>query len=205
MNREKDREQLVQQTLRLTEQQQLIQQLKELTSAQIENVAKANPANIQEVAATQLAISNRYYESALQQSQRSFQSALIWASIGTLLIIAAVLFLIVRQPSTLSYVSLIGGTVVEAIAGLNFYLYGRASNQLTTFQTPLDRIGRFLIANSVCENLEGEIKNSTRAKLVETIATVPIIVSGKEKSEIGLAQHVLRPRGNTKTRTTRSR
>src|SRR6266567_1790958 len=67
------------------------------------------------------------------------------------------------------------------------------------------RIGRFLIANSVCENLEGEIKNSTRAKLVETIATVPIIVSGKEKSEIGLAQHVLRPRGNTKTRTTRSR
>ncbi len=71
MNREKDREQLVQQTLRLTEQQQLIQQLKELTSAQIENVAKANPANIQEVAATQLAISNRYYESALQQSQRS--------------------------------------------------------------------------------------------------------------------------------------
>ena len=44
-------------------------------------VAKANPANIQEVAASQLAISNRYYESALQQSQRSFQSALVLATV----------------------------------------------------------------------------------------------------------------------------
>ena len=48
----------------------------------IQEVAKANPSNIQEVAASQLAIINSYYESGLQQSQQSFKWALIWGGIG---------------------------------------------------------------------------------------------------------------------------
>ena len=144
-----------------------------IDSIQVEQIAQANPANIQEVAATQLPIGNRYYESVLQQSQRSFQSALVLSIIGTSLIFASIIFLLIRQPPNISYVSLAGGVVLDVIGGLNFYLYGRASALLLTFQPPLDRIGRFLLANSVCENLEGDIKNTTRAKLVEIIANVP--------------------------------
>jgi uncharacterized protein YjbI with pentapeptide repeats len=144
-----------------------------IESIQVKQIAQANPANIQEVAATQLPIGNRYYESVLQQSQRSFQAALVLSIIGTLLIFAAIIFLFFRQPPNISYVSLAGGVVLDVIGGLNFYLYGRASALLVTFQPPLDRIGRFLLANSVCENLEGDIKNTTRAKLVEIIANVP--------------------------------
>ncbi len=152
-------------------------------SENLEKVVQANPKNIQEVAITQLELSNSYYRSALLQSQHSFRSALVWASIGTLLIVAAIFFLIVQEPANLSYVSLIGGGGVEAIAGLNFHLYGQTSNQLASFQVPLDRIGRFLLANSVCENLEGEIKQSTRAELVRLIMDLPI-ESGEEKKVI---------------------
>ena len=171
---------------------------------QIEQLAQANPANIQEVAATQIPIGNRYYESVLQQSQRSFQAALILSIIGTPLIFAAVGFLLIRQPSDLSYVSLAGGAILDGIAGLNFYLYGRASALLVTFQTPLDRIGRFLLANSVCENLEGDVKNVTRAKLVEIIANVQTNASN-EKTADETAPHILKSQSNIRARTIRRR
>src|SRR5205814_4613289 len=121
-----------------------------------------------------------YYESVLQQSQRSFQSALVLSIIGTSLIFASIIFLLIRQPPNISYVSLAGGVVLDVIGGLNFYLYGRASALLLTFQPPLDRIGRFLLANSVCENLEGDLKNATRAKLVEIIANIPLKTTSEE-------------------------
>src|SRR6266567_4661713 len=171
---------------------------------QIEQLAQANPANIQEVAATQIPIGNRYYESVLQQSQRSFQAALILSIIGTPLIFAAVGFLLIRQPSDLSYVSLAGGAILDGIAGLNFYLYGRASALLVTFQTPLDRIGRFLLANSVCENLECDVKNVTRAKLVEIIANVQTNASN-EKTADETAPHILKSQSNIRARTIRRR
>ena len=185
MSREEDREQLIQQALRQTEQNQWLQQLKdltlkELTSAEIANVAQANPANIQEVAASQLAIINRYYESVLQQAQHSFRLALTAAGIGLLFFLAAVSFLLLQQPDNLSNVSLISGALIEAISAINFYLYGRASNQLASFHTRLDRTQLFLLANSVCENLEGEVKLSTRAELVRTIANSQVISSAEK-------------------------
>lgn len=150
-------------------------------SESLEKAVRANPKNVQEVAVTQLELSNSYYRSALSQSQSSFRSALVWATVGTLLIVAAVFFLLIERPANLSYVSLIGGAIIEAIAGLNFYLYGQASKQLASFQVPLDRIGRFLLANSVCENLEGEVKQSTRAELVRLIMDVPVKSDAEKK------------------------
>lgn len=48
----------------------------------VEQVAGANPKNIQEVAASQLAIINSYYLNGLEQSQQSFRWSLIWGGIG---------------------------------------------------------------------------------------------------------------------------
>jgi len=164
-----------------------------------ETIANTPVTNIQQIAASQLAISTRYYENALQQSRRSFQSALFWAFIGTSIIIGSVIYLILKRPTDFSaYGSLIGGTVVETIAGLNFYLYGRATDQLTNFQAPLDRIGRFLIANSICENLDKEAMNKTRAELVKTIANVPLISPNQEKPETEPLVRAQRPLRNNR-------
>ena len=79
-----------------------------------------------------------------------------------------------EKSERISNVSLISGALVEVVAGINFYLYSRASNQLSCFHTRLDVTQRFLLANSLCENLEGELKNETRADLVRLIANYKV-------------------------------
>ncbi len=69
-------------------------------------------------------------------------------------------------------VSLISGALIEVISGINFYLYGKTSVQLADFQTRLDVTQRFLLANSMCESLEGDYKQKARSELIRTIAGV---------------------------------
>jgi hypothetical protein len=139
------------------------------------DVSNIDPANVQEVAGSQLLIISGYYKSVLRQAQQSFLAALIAAFVGFLFFIAAVSFLLLERPASISYISLISGALVEVISGVNFYLYARASEQLVTFHVRLDRTQNILLANSVCENLEGEIKQQTRSELVRMIASIPVI------------------------------
>lgn len=152
--------------------QKLTPVIKSLTIREkaIANVAQADPGNIQQVAASQLSIINSYYQSVLQQAQQSFRWALVAAGIGLLFFLAAIGFLVFQQSTSISNISIISGALIEVISAINFYLYSRASVQLASFHNRLDTTQRFLLANSVCENLEGEIKHITRASLVEIIA-----------------------------------
>lgn len=68
--------------------------------------------------------------------------------------------------------SLISGSLIEVISGINFYLYGKTSVQLADFQTRLDVTQRFLLAKSICESLEGDYKQKARSELIQTIAGV---------------------------------
>lgn len=132
----------------------------------VREVAKADPNNIQEVAASQLAIINSYYQSGLQQSQRSFNWSLIWGGIGLVFLIAAVSFLLFRQPTEVAYASGVGGAFMEVFAGTYLYLYKHASDQLAAFRASLESTQRLLLANSMCEKLEGEVEQTTRSELI---------------------------------------
>jgi hypothetical protein len=132
----------------------------------IQEVAKADPNNIQEVAASQLSIINSYYQSGLQQSQQSFKWSLIWGGIGLGFLIAAISFLLLRQPTEVAIASGIGGAFVELFAGTYLYLYKHASDQLAAFRISLESTQRLLLANSMCEKLEGEVEQTTRAELI---------------------------------------
>jgi Cyanobacterial TRADD-N associated 2-Transmembrane domain len=132
----------------------------------VEEVAKANPNNIQEVAASQLSIINSYYQSGLQQSQQSFKWSLIWGGIGLGFLIAAVSFLLIHQPTEVAIASGIAGIIEEMVAGFFLYLYKHASDQLAAFRASLESTQRLLLANSMCEKLEGEVEQITRAELI---------------------------------------
>jgi len=132
----------------------------------VEEVAKADPNNIQEVAASQLSIINSYYQSGLQQSQQSFKWSLIWGGVGLVFLIAAVGFLLFRQPTEVAFASGIGGAFMEVFAGTYLYLYKHASDQLAAFRVSLESTQRLLLANSMCEKLEGEVEQTTRAELI---------------------------------------
>ena len=102
--------------------------------------------------------------------QGSFKWALVAGSLGLAFFFAAVTFLLTQQDQSIATVSAIGGALVEVISGILFYLYGKTTTQLADFQQRLAQTQRFLLANAICESLEGEEKQKARSSLVQTIA-----------------------------------
>lgn len=127
----------------------------------VKEVAQAKPADIQQIAASQLELNNAYYKGVLQQSSYSFFAAIFFAVAGMIFF-----FFVASNPKNPSIIGLTGGTLTEFLSAINFYLYGRASNQLETFHSRLDKLQLFVLANSICENLNEELKYETRAELV---------------------------------------
>jgi hypothetical protein len=58
---------------------------------------------------------------------------------------------------------------MEAIAVLNFSLYGRVFTQFREVHERLDRTQQYLLANSICENLKGDVKQATQIELMRAM------------------------------------
>lgn len=152
----------------------------------VEQVAQADSTNIQEVAASQLAISNSYYMSGLQQSKQSFFWSLIFAGIGIAFFCSASAVILFRQPTELAYVATIGGVVLELLSGTCFFLYRRATDQLAAFRTSLNNMEIFLLANSMCESLQGDAKVSTKTEVIRMmVGSVTKVTLSQPSSDSG--------------------
>jgi hypothetical protein len=132
----------------------------------IESLATAKPGDVQEIAASQITILDTYYRTALGQAQKSFFSALVLSGIGVFFFFSAAIVLLVQQSRDLALVTVIGGTTIEVVAGLVFWLYGRTATQLVHFYERLEQSQRFLLANSFCETLDDDTKQRSRADLI---------------------------------------
>ncbi len=150
-----------------------------LSGDALESVARADPENIQEVAASQLALSNDYYESVLLQARRSFLAAIISAGVGLVFFVGAVVFSIVSKTLDAAVVSSLAGGIVEVIAGLNFWLYGKTALQLDAFHVRLEKTQRYLLANSVSANLPSDARSQVIADLVRAMVAVPANVDSQ--------------------------
>jgi hypothetical protein len=125
--------------------------------AGLQRIPKASAIpSTQEKGGSQLQLLNHYRRNVLDQARQSFLLALIAAAIGLLFYIAAVSFLVLRQPANISITSLISGSLVELISAINFYLYGRASRQLDSFHMYLDRTCRFLTSEQACDEIKDQ-------------------------------------------------
>lgn len=138
----------------------------------IRRLFEADPSKIQEIAASQIQLLNIYHNVVLDQAKNSFRWALVAAGTGFCFFLASVMFLLFRNDQDIAVISLISGALIEIIAGLNFYLYGKTSAQLSEFQNRLDKTQRYLLANSVCEGLDEESKQKSRSELVRAIAGI---------------------------------
>jgi hypothetical protein len=136
----------------------------------IQRLGTADTKNIQQIAASQIELLNAYYQLALAQSTRSFFWALIGSGLGLLLFAVAVVFSLLNGLGLASIVPLISGAVVEVVSSLVFYLYGKTSSQLSAFRPRLEVLQRYLLANSICESLDGEERNRVRAALIQEIS-----------------------------------
>lgn len=120
-------------------------------------------------AASQIELLSRFYGLSLSQAQRSFRWALAASMVGLVFFLIAIGFVLwVNQEA--ANVALIGGGIIQFISGINFYLYNKTLSQLTLFQGRLETTQRFLLANSLTESLGDELRDITRAKLINQLA-----------------------------------
>ncbi|MEZ5534940.1 MAG: hypothetical protein R3F02_04880 [Thiolinea sp.] len=132
----------------------------------------AKTDDVKGIAASQISLLSRFYDLSLEQAGRSFRWALIASVVGLLFFMAAIVFQVLgKDGSELPLISVIGGALIEFIAGINFYLYGKTLSQLTLFQGRLEVTQRFLLANSLCESLGEKYRDETRAALIAQLAS----------------------------------
>jgi hypothetical protein len=129
----------------------------------IRRIGAAEPADVQMIAAAQLELLAGYHQMALAQSRRIFFWALVGSGVGVILFFAAVAQAL---PTGIAFLS---GAIVEIVAGIVFVLYGKTIPQLNNFQRRLDNLQRYLLANSLCEAIDGDDRNKARAALIQEI------------------------------------
>jgi hypothetical protein len=136
----------------------------------LDRLAKANPDNALDVASSQIGVMDVYYKEVLGQARKSFYSAWIATLLGLLVLVGSIVFFQISRNQNITIVGMISAALFEFIAGVNFVLHGRTSDQLSVFHQRLDLTQRFLIAHSICESLEGEYQQRARIELVRRIS-----------------------------------
>ena len=138
----------------------------------IDRLAKADPKDVQEVAASQLQLMAGYHKIVVSQASRCFFWALVGAGVGLVFFLVAALYSMATGNAVAAMVPVLAGSVVAAVAGLLFYLHGRTAAEVSDFHATLESVQRHLLANSICEGLSGEKKEQTRAELARKIANI---------------------------------
>ena len=135
-------------------------------------IQKADPTNFQQIASTQIELSNSYYTSVRIQSAESFKWSRIISGVGFFFFLAAIIFLIVEL-GNVSYfgaaVSAVGGALVEVYAGLIQWQGKQTADQAKDYHIRLDRIQRFIIANSACQSLNDSEKQQIRSEIIRKL------------------------------------
>jgi hypothetical protein len=118
-----------------------------------------------------------YYDGALKQATQSFKAAQVAAVVGTAFFLIGAVFVTMQGGiGTRAWISLIAGATIQVISGLNFYMYGKATKQFGLFHVCLERMGRYLLANSVCANIENSGKrDEARVELARVMAQAPML------------------------------
>jgi hypothetical protein len=152
--------------------------------AKCEEIADAKPGETSQLTSLFLQMSLTYYSDVRKQAVQSFWSALGAAGIGMLFFLYAILQAMSNGVSDKgSWIGLLAGVLAQFISGVNFYLYFNAARQFATFHICLERTDRFLIANTICEQLGDSARDEVRRALVDVIASAPMLsldlVTGK--------------------------
>jgi hypothetical protein len=150
--------------------------LKEL-ERECEEVATAKPGDTHHIASLMQQMSLHYYTDVRKQAQQSFRSALVAAAIGTLFFLIAAWYGMARNENAYAnaWIGVVAGALTQVISAISFYLYGRAARQFATFHICLERTNRYLLANTLCENLGLPLRDKVRHELIGVISNAPML------------------------------
>ena len=138
----------------------------------LDSLSKAKPGDIQAIAASQMNLLTGHYEMVLKQADKIFKAAKYALIAGALLFTVAVMLMMAEKNQVIVAISFVGAVVVELVSGINFFFYWKTVSQFKGFHYRFDRIQSYLLANSVCESLDGEAKTASRQELIRRIAAI---------------------------------
>jgi hypothetical protein len=158
-----------------------------------EALGKACDGSLGDIVTVHARIICRYYDDVLAQAQESFKSAKLVATVGFAVLIFTGCYVLAidinsrfsntsksEPPNTVANVGLISSALIEFIAGINFWLYARASKQFATFHICLERTNRYLIAYKISEKItDKNSQDETLEKLVCIMANASMITHGE--------------------------
>ncbi|QEE50200.1 hypothetical protein FUA48_11610 [Flavobacterium alkalisoli] len=104
-----------------------------------------------------------YYSLTRKQAISSFIAALMISIIGVLIFFKGLLF---SSENSISLLSTIAGAIVEIIAGLFFWLYSKALDQLSLFHISLQRSANVLLSIQLVDKISNEEKDSVYREIV---------------------------------------
>jgi hypothetical protein len=141
-----------------------------------EEIATAAPGETSQITSLFLQMSLTYYSDVRKQAAQSFWSALAAAGVGMLFFLYAIVQAMSQGGEIDSaWIGLLAGVLAQFIAGVNFYLYFNAARQFASFHICLERTDRFLIANTICDQLNETARDEVRRTLIEMIASAPML------------------------------
>ena len=111
-----------------------------------------------------------YYVISKQQARKSFSAALFICFFGIFIYVLGIISFMVFDKD-ISVISIIGGTVVEVIAGLFFWLYREATKQLSIYHQRLGSTEKYLTVIQIIREMPEDKRVEAFQNLTMAILT----------------------------------
>jgi hypothetical protein len=145
--------------------------------AQCNKIAETKTEDVQQVASILQKMIVSYYQDVRRQARMAFLGAF------GLEIIAVCFFLrsaSITMKDGSSYtgtatISAVSGLLIQVMTAVVFYLYAQSARQFGGFHICLERTNRFLLANSMAEQLPEAERTSKRAEVITAVLNAPML------------------------------
>ncbi len=125
-----------------------------------DNVLKLMLKNVKEL--------REYYVISKQQARKSFSAALFICFFGIFIYVLGIISVMIFNKD-ISVISIIGGTVVEVIAGLFFWLYREATKQLSIYHQRLGSTEKYLTVIQIIREMPEDKRTEAFRSLMTAI------------------------------------
>lgn len=109
-----------------------------------------------------------YYVISKQQARKSFSAALFICFFGIIIYLLGIICHIIFNKD-ISIISIVGGTVVEVIAGLFFWLYREATKQLGVYHQRLGSTEKYLTVIQIIKEMPEDERIEAYNGLISSI------------------------------------
>ena len=122
-----------------------------------------------------------YYVISKQQARKSFSAALFICFFGIFIYVLGIISVMIFNKD-ISVISIIGGTVVEVIAGLFFWLYREATKQLSIYHQRLGSTEKYLTVIQIIREMPEDKRTEAFRSLMTAILNDNREIISHEKS-----------------------